>query len=1032
MSATSGTTPLSTANRIADQIEDASSRRNNHPAGSDDASHRTVARSLIFTCGTTAAHCASQIKGRLDQPGHRHLTLFRVLDTDESAQSGVAGWRSFSDDEFLLLSTNRVSQVIENPDAHPELVERYELQNPKNMASLKRLVSEGPTQAGQVRALGNLCFQANFPQVRTLVRTALRSLTDAHTDLKQQLVSDEEITVSRRITIYVLFSNAGGTGASIACELMSLLRHETRNLDVEIIAYMFMPSTFETALAGHPTQQLRISASAFATMLEWQNLRNGLLSGQLLGPGGRNSFTAQCNFCDQLYVVGPRQANGRALSAPQGVIDSVALALAGQIGTEVRDQLKVNEANQATLRGMAPDPQTGNDRDIGTVGATALALPVDRISRYCTALTIEKFIRKRVLPEASSKEVAADAAAWINRRGAKAAFPLEPAAMTRTLKGVILPKPDRVVHSLFRHVGPQKSVHLSTREFLEQADKLLCTFRNVQLGEMETRLNNYAEELIGQLQNSFSQAVSRIAESSGYLAVKRFAGFVAEQQTQAIGQLSRGMAAEQKRAEAALAKANETLAVLGKSARNFFKDSSRRSRAAGLLQSYVVYTVDGLAMATSRRILEAVHDMANKQRDLADSIAENARNRLVQVRELLQNSKKNSEQITTTSVAEIDVSSPEIDVALYHGFKPNDNDLLKSLAQLLQVPPAIALERLAGDTSAFETLIEVVSEKFNAGLQKVSIVDVIADLLNSSGGRQEMQARIRQMVLGCQPMWEAESGQLSTGFSETLLIGIPRSHADSKHALVKSAVLGAATRCVNPDGQYNSEPCPVEISDPHRIYVIRMTQGACFHYLPEVAACKNAYDEWNRIGGHTVHTFNDRIVSRFDGLLPLPNASRDDAGFALALAYSFVVQRGPRWYWNLDVSETGFKCSLSSHRNSLIFHDGKLLDSPGTMKQLIDQGRAQYQAHDTVVSAEIIGESLQEAQAAFRENLEMQESVEQVIRELRATVGDVAVAEEIAEFGQQLKSGNRADRDGYQLTRIGEILSTVAAKLTVK
>ncbi|MCA9037688.1 MAG: hypothetical protein KDA91_21290 [Planctomycetaceae bacterium] len=1022
-------TAMNFANRISGAATSTPAKENKNLEQGIQSPHRTLGRSLVISCGTTASKCASQIKGRLTQQGANHITHFLALDTDEAAQSGAGGWPSFSDDEFVLMATDRVRNVIDNPAAHPDLVDRYELDNPNNMAFLKRIVSEGPTQAGQVRLLGNLCWQASFPQVRNAVRRTLRSLMDAQADLRKQLECDAEISISRRITIYVLFSNAGGTGSSMALELMSLLRLLTRNLDVEIVACMFMPSTFEAVLTGHPAQQLRIAASAHATAMEMDSFRQGLCNRLQLGPGGRNSFPAESNFCDQLYVVGPNLANGRALESPQGVQDAVALAFAGQIGTEVRDQLKVDEANQATLRGMAPDPVTGRDRYVGTMGATALALPVDRISKFCTALKIMSLLDDCWLRDVPLRDSATQARGWLDRPGTTSGLSLQPPVMTRRLKNLVLPKPGSVIRSLFRHVGPTKSVHLSTGRFIEQAEKLMSHFKNVQLGEMETRLNNFADDFIQEFRKSFTKAAQRIVQSSGYLGVRQFASAVAEQTEMSIKQLAAESLADQQRSENMLAKAKETLAVLSTSMRMYPRDPGRRNQAASLIQSSVVSAVDGLTKSAVKVVLEGVYRAAIQWRDRASAVIENANSRRVEIIDLLRNSTKIEHQITTNSLVEIDVSTEEIDRTLYRRFQPDTALVLEKLGHMLDVPASRLLERITADQTAFELLIQTVNEEFTAALKRISIVDFVAELLKDPASQREMQARIRQMVVGCQPMWDAESGQLSTEFSETLIIGIPRCPAEGKHAAVKAAVLAAATRSVNPNGQYNSEPCAVTISDPHTIYVIRMTQGGCFHYLPEVAACKDAYDEWNRIGGHTVHTFNAGIVSRFPDLLPISKADRGDAAFAVAMAYSIVVQRGPNWYWNLKTTGSGFECSLTSHRDSLIFKGGQIVEKPGAVEQLIHRGRLLYKCENDIALAELMGESLVQAQRTFTENLEMIEAVEKWLKELRVTVGNDTVASELSQFGEQLKSVHRSDRDRELLMKIAATLMGLAVEL---
>ncbi|MGV2340715.1 MAG UNVERIFIED_CONTAM: hypothetical protein LVR18_44275 [Planctomycetaceae bacterium] len=163
---------------------------------------------------------------------------------------------------------------------------------------------------------------------------------------------------------------------------------------------------------------------------------------------------------------------------------------------------------------------------------------------------------------------------------------------------------------------------------------------------------------------------------------------------------------------------------------------------------------------------------------------------------------------------------------------------------------------------------EMILADFRRKLSEISITDVLDEQLEDPDGCYDAASRIRNSVKSCQPMWQAECGLVNQEFSDSMIIGLPRGTSPGAYERVCKQLMAAATQQINPNGQYRAVAQIVETTDQHRIYVIRNTVGACWFYLPELVKAKRSYDEWNRMGGHSVHIFNHATVQKFESVIP--------------------------------------------------------------------------------------------------------------------------------------------------------------------
>jgi hypothetical protein len=181
------------------------------------------------------------------------------------------------------------------------------------------------------------------------------------------------------------------------------------------------------------------------------------------------------------------------------------------------------------------------------------------------------------------------------------------------------------------------------------------------------------------------------------------------------------------------------------------------------------------------------------------------------------------------------------------------------------------ISSLAGKPEFYANAEMVIRREFESRLSRISISEVLAQLLRSEKGRKDTLARIRQVVISCQPMWQADPGQINVGFNDTMIIGLPRTTDPDDYQLMRKTLEDAGARQINSNGQYRAVAQLVDVSDLSRVYVLRLTVGACWDYLREMRQAERSYLEWNKQGAHSVHIFNAATVAAMPSLFPVMN-----------------------------------------------------------------------------------------------------------------------------------------------------------------
>lgn len=442
---------------------------------------------------------------------------------------------------------------------------------------------------------------------------------------------------------------------------------------------------------------------------------------------------------------------------------------------------------------------------------------------------------------------------------------------------------------------------------------------------------------------------------------------------------------------------------------------------------------DSQAKATWVKLLKHLIERLENHGRVAERPVAAADSRVRRVTEVFNDTRPGT-SVTTDSLAEIDASTEKVDLDLYNRYRPENAAVLQRLVKEIGKSTATVLRQVVIDDNLFQQLEQSLLNLFGQHYSQVCVVDVVAGQLADPEERERAEAKMRQVVDSCQPMWgRAEPGRLGMRFSDTVIVGVPESENSANQSSVSSLLTEIASGRSNADTRYNGSTSQVTSGDKRRICVVRRVHGGCFHYLPEVDQCRRAYDKWLADGGHSVHIIDDARVAKLPSLFPGKEVDDGQFAFAIGLCYGWVAARGPHWYWNLkedDAKPGHFICRLTSDWNGAAFDNRKLAITTGALKSFTDTNKLVYEQRSDMLAADKLGQGMENAQQAVLANGEMIEMINDLFADMRAAVGDVSIARELETYLGSLKTRTRSSDQNYALiTGMAKLLSQRVVEL---
>lgn len=997
------------------------------PRGSRGAkAPRMVQRTANIYIGGTGCATGSRVMKLLESQHTSNFVRHLAFDTDESSRNGVPNGRPYKEGEFRNISLDRVGIVCEHPDRHPALVKQTGLDDTEAMNFHRKLTDDKLGHAGQVRSFGFLGCMADIHGIRVAIQNTLDELVRVDSMLIETLKPENAGEINKSIVFNLFFSIGGGTGSSMALAIASMIRAMTSQLNVEIVAYMVMPEAFVGVLDDKPEQIKRVYANAYTFMQELEAARSGLLEreGARVGIEGFFSCPIPPNVFSQVITIGNTDATGSKVEDLDALLDALATYTVGLIGTELNDRVTADRVNHQSAMQLTADPTSKKPRYLATIGSRCLAVGKDRIAKHLAArYLVELYDMIEGQGYADPKDLETEIASSLH--GVQ--------GLVNSITGLFSPTRALVTRELYARVTGNQKEYVRNSVFLERMANARRNWLEKTAPTIQSKVREKINEQKALLITALDEKLTILGESKGAIAQEEFLRLF----TQRLRLLAETLSSEAKADEAVakrhVEKLSEMLAGLSGMLNGMLTNKSKQEAAAGFFS-------DACNAASRALIKNAVAELAIDLLSRTNTWSEGIQRKIgtCQSRRSttieVYRSTKASQYLTTESKAELDLGSKELDAKLYKKYALDFNEFINDLAVAWQTTNLDAKRLLVGEADSYRNALEMAEKHFEMHLRELSITDVLADLLSNEDTKTDATIKLRHVLETAQPLWVSEAGHLAVTYSDMLLVGLPSSLDPERKKLVESAIHGIDPSRFRADGQYNEKLSLVETGDNSRLYVIRRTTGALWHYMPEIHKAKEYQRAWESMGGHSTSIFNKRIVAKFESLVPEAIQNEGELAMALGLAYGWIAIRGAHAYDNLSFDENQklWIVRLASGWNGIAFQGSKLRtdDLPSSVRSLLESGRMHYDSKRDPEKAARIGQGFEEAYETVVNNGELIEKILEAFDTIRTNAGDLVVIQDLEAYIVSLKERSKPKDGNYKLVmRMVDVLGTMVANM---
>lgn len=962
---------------------------------------------LIIGCGTTGVKITDRIKRICSKGSEQSVVQYLGFDTDPSARAGTI----LDDNEFHHLQLRRIRNALENPDKHPEIWDRIEGDHPDNRAMVERFVADPQEQASAVRMHGIHGLMAESTHVRSIIQEKLQQCYDLLGGLDRQLTVGSSTRIREDLKVYIISSICGGSGSSGFLQLIASLKQMTMGMKVEIVPIFVMPSAFEDTLKRLPEHWLRTRANGYASLREFAAFMDGLGTRHDidLGADDQESLQLGAGFVRGVFSVGNKNCNGKHLS-----IEVILSTIAEYIGAiickpNMADVIETFDANAATLNLTEDDHKA---RYVNSFGASSVCLDNDRTARYCAAKAMRHMMRSQAIGEETGLSLDKVESVLIN-----------PAAKVPSLKDNSLP--ESIVRNvsvsfeaksrfLFRVKNGAQTQRLNDANFVSAASSLHTQISKEWIPKARGDASEIGKTLQLPLESSFDKALRNVVASSGLQAGNAFLE-VMEKRLQGIhGNHQKKLETLRNNASRLDSAVNDLLQKMG-------SKWLHRWTKSKMLQDQVIKSMKSLYEAEVNCLAyEACSDLLHQLRTWCISRLEEIHKALSSSEDLLQDLKDLQLANTAGNRSHTDFSNVEIDI----GSRQMDDLLFKRLCpdlrtQVQNIPVEDRFKWFLQLCAKGELSDKVRSEFeafFSKKISKLSFPEIMCEVLENEESAGDVRTKLMHLVQETQPAWgEADSKNNATMFADHLIIGIPDGPED-KRRIVEEEIRRAAKGRVSVNAQYNPT-LQILVVPGNKLTVIRLVQGAAFHYLPEVRNLELAYNKWYQDGGHTVHIFNRATVSKMPLLIPAKRLLDEEQAIAVGLAYGAIARRGQQYYWNLRKENQTYYSPLKSHWDTIA------AEANSSLSRLEKDGKYKLSSNEECLDESLrMGTSLAALQAHLKTDTAHRKLILEFFGALREQSGDSLIASELDDFVSKLLSRdsklNTTSADAHSLTTL--------------
>jgi len=971
---------------------------------------------FMIGLGGTGAEVLRRVKWRVKWLGLDDLVRFLVIDADSSPKNARDNYPGFEDHEFVLLEHGAARIVMKNQDQHEALADRLDLNHEDNavrkcvQSEFENSLRQHIEGSGQIRRVGTLRFAANHHAVKDSISRALRHLNQRWRRLDSRR---RQQTRLERFNTIIVSSICGGTGAGILADVACIVNQMIR--DSQVFSFLTLPDVYDPKIEGKGKQTEQIRAMAYACLQELEWIRSGDAHHQHARLSSQYKPPVSDPFRN-VNLISRIDATGKDLFTTEAVFDSIALYLSAfaseQIGGATLSEI-CNERLDRELR-------TGRTRWWGTVGATALSIPVIELLRYCSFSAAHDCVIRFILgPDNANMGRIADewlAAADLEERNA-----LSQDRIIDRLREAVDFRANRITDDLYESVRGGKARYLNDREFVRKVPAIKQNWDQNHGPSLEEDIRRLAQTLVERSTKSLDERVTQLI--GGASEAKDLGGL--RPAAMFLRTLSGVLAdtADELRADADQSNQNAK-AAFADAARGFKRintwfgrigtDEKRQDEIVMNLRAAI--EADG-----TRRLQEAARFTLVK----LDSEVRKRITRLQKAIDAWEGEANELENLAAAhqfiergipygaSQSELSVITPDIARTILQRHALSAGDFAARIAELSESQGKDKYAEWVVTMTVRErmrlALGLAVALHYAENLASLNVLELLEaeEKATADGGDRPLHTRLDAVFESCIPLWPIRYlNEKDEVFQDGIAIGRPpanKAYANRFERLVNDAAPSMKV------GQFLGVPGIVVTNDSQRIYAVRRVSGGIPHFLPDWQEWRDIYVKYQKRHGDA-HTVSRDVVADLPPMEPFAAASRGDREFAIAIAFGWIARRGNFYYFNIEktAAET-YDVMLVSTYDCLAFESGAVRQDLGSLGALKDGKMLAFKNAKSAPPSRKLGSKGGRANALreFKKAEGAVDLVNEVYETLISKAGEKSVRSDLESYKMWLeKSGN--------------------------
>lgn len=970
---------------------------------------------LLIGLGGSGAEVVKRVKLRAGWLGLKNSVRFLVADTDPGAVKGKNGLPDLEDHEFAFLNNAQAKIILDNLDLNESASERMGLDEPDIATQLRDFTRVAQDGAGQVPRNATLKLFGSMTLFRNKLREAISHLNRRWAQLQLPNVQGQTFST------IVVGSVCGGTGAGMLLDTACFLENELYNHESQLMAILFMPEVFDFDTRGKKDDYERMRANAYATLRELDFFRTALAHRNGVNLG-RDIKTPQQDMFKSVSLVSRIDANNQDLRNSSAVFDSIGLYLGAFISETLQQALLSGLCNDNPVD---TDPRLNRQRNVGSIAATALSLPVYELLCYCAYRQATEIVEDFVLGQQPAHQATTKAVdEWLKNSKLEERAMKGADFLVDRFKELLHFDPAKTANRLYKKEGASPEF-VSDKEFISRFDKALLDWQS-DLDTLKTEAATRTEGLKSTSGELLNKQVAGLIKANGIRTTLAFLKTLVPVLDSTNSELDAEAGEHKSQAAQERGAATNACAWLRKFPGNIGTDKVRQNN-----------TIQAFGRMVHDEGLTVIKRAASQVISHLSSVAAKMSKQITQQLEAWDKVASHLKQMSAEhrmispaiphgeSQAELSILSPDYAESFYQASAMANVACQEQIASEAKESFVDFVLKSGAKKNVWEQIVMIAGRHFVDRIFNLDVGTVVAEeIAKDTDFGKELEKRLKLVLTGCTPLWQARP-QSNTNFEDGLAAGLTPGSNEVIEAIVEDCNATVAR-----DPLYQAKFSILRTNDKMRIYAIRRVAGAMSYYLPHWNEYKQCYESWRkRTLGNAAHTLPSKHMSKLPRMEPAEKVTDGERAFAIALAYGFIARRGRTWYMSLSKRKTDekFVVECDSEEDSLSFVGKKRqLPADGSMEKLIEADRVLFQNSKKLKELEKLSEGTKNTRQLAMSNFAAKEDhVKLVLEAFEALCEEGTLAKVADELESYLTQLRAKDGPAREIDIVEEIIGSL-------